>query len=271
MRSLLEPSLIRLPRLYAWLIGRRRHPNLEKAVFLLLVQRGDCVVEVGANTGYYTRLFAQLVGARGCVHAFEPIPPTFAGLQASLRGAPAGRVVLNNCALAEEEGTAPLYLPGADHGQAALARHSFGSWAATDVPVQTYSCRTATLDAYVAAAGLAALNFVKCDVEGAELLVLRGAQETIRRFKPLLFLEVSRHWTEGFGYAPADLARFLEVLGYSRFFLVEDEIRPVTDLPRELADGRLPDSVNLLCADPALHARRLARLEPWLARSPERR
>jgi FkbM family methyltransferase len=266
MRSLLERLLIRLPGLYAWLVGRRHHPNLEKIVFLRLVRRGDSVVEVGANTGYYTRLFSQLVAPRGCVHAFEPTPPTFAGLQAHLRQAPVGRVVLNNCALAEEETTAALYLPGTDHGQAALTRHTFGSWAATDVPVHTYLCRTTTLDAYAATARLGSLSFVKCDVEGAELLVLRGGQETIRRFKPLLFLEVSRHWTADFGYAPTDLARFLEALGYSRFFLVGDEILPVSDLPRDLADDRLPDSVNLLCADPAVHARRLARLEPWLAR-----
>jgi FkbM family methyltransferase len=266
MRSLLESSLIYLPGLYAWLIGRRRRPNLEKIVFLSLVRRGDSVVEVGANTGYYTRLFSQLVGARGRVHAFEPIPPTFAELQANLRHAPAGRVVLNNCALAEEEATVDLYLPGEDHGQAALTRHTFGSWAAADVPVHTYPCRTTALDVYAATAGLTALSFVKCDVEGAELLVLRGARETIHRFKPLLFLEVSRHWTAGFGYAPADLARFLEALGYSRFFLVGDEILPLSDLPRTLADDRLPDSANLLCADPGLHARRLARLEPWLAR-----
>jgi FkbM family methyltransferase len=266
MRLLLEHFLIRLPGLYAWLIGRRRHPNLEKAVFLSLVHRGDAVVEVGANTGYYTRLFSQLVGARGHVHAFEPAPPTFAELQANLRHAPRGRVALNNCALADEERMADLYLPGEDHGQAALTRHTFGSWADADVPVHTYSCRTTTLDAYAATARLDALSFVKCDTEGAELLVLRGAQETIRRFKPLLFLEVSRHWTADFGYAPADLARFLESLGYSRFFLVSDEILQLSDLPRDLASDRLPDSANLLCADPELHAGRLARLRPWPAR-----
>ena len=268
LRPLLERFLTYLPGLYAWLISRRRHPNLEKIVFLSLVRRGDTVIDVGANTGYYTLLFSRLAGAHGSVHAFEPVPPTFAKLQAHLRRGSSGPVAVNNCALADAEKTVDMYLPGEDHGQAALTRHTFGTWA-TDAPVRTFSCRTTTLDAYAGTAGLESLSFVKCDVEGAELLVLRGAVQTIRRFRPLLFLEVSRHWTADFAYQPQDLARFLEDLGYSRFFLVGDEIFPLGDLSRGLAADRLPDSVNLLCADERSHGQRIARLQPWLARGPE--
>jgi len=264
-RSLLERSLTRLPGLYARLISRRRHPNLEKIVFLSLVRRGDTVVDVGANTGYYTLLFSHLVGTRGSVHAFEPVPPTFAQLQPHVqRARPHDNVALNNCALADEEKTAALYMPGDDHGQAALTRHAFGSWAAETL-VHTYPCRATTLDAYVETTGIADLSFVKCDVEGAELLVLRGASRTIRRFRPLLFLEVSRHWTAGFGYEPAEVARFLEDLGYSRFFLVTTELIPLSDVRHDLDLHRLPDSANLLCADDRWHRQRLARLRPWLA------
>lgn len=262
LSSLLDRSLTRMPGLYARLIARRRSPNLEKIVFLSLAGRGDTVVDAGANTGYYTLLFSHLVGARGSVHAFEPVPPTFAELRARIERAGRTNVVLNDCALAEEEKDADLYLPGDDHGQAALRRHTFGSWTA-EAPVRTYPCRTTTLDAYAEARQLADLSFVKCDVEGAELLVLRGALRTLRRFTPLLFLEVSPHWTADFAYEPADLARLLEELGYSRFFLVTDKLSPLSDLRRDLDVQRLPDSANLLCAHDR-HGRRLARLRPWL-------
>lgn len=265
LRSLLERSLTRLPGLYARLIARRREPNLEKIVFLSLVRRGDTVMDIGANTGYYTLLFSHLVGARGSVHAFEPVPPTFARLQAHVqRAGRSSNVVLNNQALADEEKESTLYLPGDDHGQAALTAHTFGSWTA-EAPVQTYPCRATTLDAYAATREIGALSFVKCDVEGAELLVLRGARQAIHRFTPLLFLEVSRHWTADFAYEPADVARFLQDLGYSRFFLVTDKLLPLSELPRELDVRRLPDSANLLCAHDRHHERRLARLQPWLA------
>jgi FkbM family methyltransferase len=254
-----------MPGLYARLIARRRMPNLEKIVFLRLVRRGGTVVDIGANTGYYTLLFSHLVGGRGRVHAFEPAPPTFAELERHIRQAGrSGNVVLNNCALADAEATMELYLPGDDHGQAALTRHSFGSWTA-EAPVRTFPCRVTTLDAYAESQGMNALSFLKCDVEGAELPVLRGAHRTIQRLTPLLFLEVSRHWTADFSYEPADLARFLEPLGYSRFFLVTDSLVPLSDPRRDLAAHRLPDSANLLCAHDR-HGSRLAGLRPWLAK-----
>ncbi len=263
LRALLEVPLTRLPGLYARLIARRREPNLEKIVFLSLVRRGDTVVDIGANTGYYSLLFSRLAGARGNVHAFEPVPPTFRELEANVRHARrAGNMVLNRCALSDTAGTATLYMPGDDHGQAALTRHTFGSWTA-QASVRTFSCPVTTLDAYLAPRAVGAPSFVKCDVEGAELPVLRGAAETIRRFTPLLFLEVSRHWSAGFAYEPADVARFLQTFGYSRFFLVTDRLLPVFEVQRDLAPDRLPDAANLLCAHDR-HARRLARLRPWL-------
>jgi FkbM family methyltransferase len=261
-RDFLELALTRFPGLYSRLIAQRRTPNLEKIVFLSLVRRGDVVADVGANTGYYSLLFSHLVGASGCVHAFEPVPPTFAELEARMRRARFGNVVLNDSALVEEEKTTTIYLPGNDPGQAALTRHRFGSWTMGG-PIHTYSCRATTLDAYVESRGIQSLDFVKCDVEGAELLVLRGALKTIRRFSPLLFLEVSRHWTTDFSYEPADLGQFLESFGYSRFFLATDRLIPISEVQRDLDGSRLPASANLLCAQER-HASRVARLRRWL-------
>ena len=263
LRTLMEASLTRLPGLYARLISWRREPNLEKIVFLSLIRRGDTVLDVGANTGYYSLLFSHLAGALGSVHAFEPVPPTFSELEANVRRARrSGNMVLNRCALSDTAGTATLYMPGDDHGQAALTRHTFGSWTER-APVRTFSCPVTTLDAYMASQEVGAPSFVKCDVEGAELPVLRGAAGTIGRFTPLLLLEVSRHWSASFSYEPADAARFLETFGYSRFFLVTDRLLPVSGDLRDLDPGRVPDSANLLCAH-GRHARRLARLRPWL-------
>lgn len=268
LRGLLERALTRVPGLYARLIARRRQPNLEKIVFLRLLRRGDTVADVGANAGYYTLLFSHLVGPRGRVHAFEPVPPTFARLQTNVRQAGrSANVLLNNLAVADEEKETALYLPGDDHGQAALTAHTFGSWS-TEESVRTFPCRATTLDAYAEARRIDRLDFVKCDVEGAELLVLRGGAETLRRTRPLLFLEVSRHWTADFAYQPVDVARFLQDLGYSRFFLVtDDRLTALSDLSRDLDTSRLPDSANLLCAPEGLHDRRLARLRPWRAGS----
>jgi hypothetical protein len=107
---------------------------------------------------------------------------------------------------------------------------------------------------------MGSLSFVKCDVEGAELPVLRGASESIRRFTPLVFVEVSPQWSADFSYQPADLARFLETFGYTRFFLVTDFLVPIRDLREDLDPARLPASANLLCSQEGdARIRRLAR------------
>lgn len=262
LRPWLDFALAQAPALYARVLRRRRQLNLEKLAFLAVVRRGDVVFDVGANHGYYTLLFSHLVGRGGQVHAFEPVPPTFAALSAHVeRGRRFDNVTLNECALAAAAGELPLFVPDGDHGQASMARHAAGSWASA-AQVHRHACRSETLDGYLAERGGAPPSFVKCDVEGAELRVLEGASETLRRRRPpLLHLEVNPDWTRSLGYEPSDLVRFLAPYGYSRFLLVDGRIRPLADPVRELAAFR--GSANLVCGVSEAHGGRLDRLLAW--------
>ncbi len=261
-RSAVERVLARQPALYAGALRLLRSPDLGKRIFVAVIRRGDVVFDVGANRGAYTALFARLVGSPGEVHAFEPVPPTCDALAEALRAAGIGNVVVNRSALAETPGELPLYVPGDDFGQASLARHGAGSWTGA-AAVHSYRAPVETLDGYVRRRGLARLDFVKCDVEGAELAVLRGAGETLRAFAPLLYLEVCADWTAGFGYAPSALPEHLRALGYADFYLVRSAaaggVRRLHDPEGELAPERLGGSADLLCAKPG-HRARLHRL-----------
>jgi hypothetical protein len=74
--------------------------------------------------------------------------------------------------------------------------------------------KTDTLDHFVEENGIGRLDFVKADVEGAELRVLEGAKETIERFKPAFLLEIEERHVERFGYHAKDVADFLTERGY---------------------------------------------------------
>jgi len=261
-RRAVDRLLAREPALYAAALRLIGSPDLGKRTFVALVGRGDVVFDVGANRGSYTALFARLAAPGGEVHAFEPVPPTCEALEANLRAQGIGDVVVNRSALGEAAGELPLFVPGDDFGQASLARHAAGSWSKASA-VQSFSAPVETLDEYARRRSLDHLDFVKCDVEGAELPVLRGATETLRTLAPLLYLEVCADWTAGFGYEPSAVPEHLCRLGYTGFYLVRSQaaggIRRLADPAAELSPERLHGSADLLCATPA-HRGRLDRL-----------
>jgi len=227
VRRLARMLFAKAPKLYLATLKALRRGSPEKRLYLCIVKKGDVVIDVGANVGYYTTLFADLVGPSGEVHAFEPVPSTFESLAREIRRFPRHKNVSLNClALGDRDRTAVIHVPNGDHGQAALIRHREGSWCnrqSREVPIQMMR-----LDRY--AERLPKIDFVKCDVEGAELLVLRGSESTLRRCRPKIFLEIEERWTKSFGWTGADVIRFLRNIGYQQFYRLEDQgLRDATD------------------------------------------
>ena len=146
----------------------------------------------------------------------------------------------------EEEGF--LYFHKAETG-ATSARNNRGFAGATREAV-----RSTTLDRYCAGKGLAP-ELIKCDVEGSEWAVIKGGVETIRRCRPVIFLELLRKWSANFGYHPNDVIGWLGEIGYEAW-----AIEPEGGLARctEVTDDTL--ATNFLFVDPARHASLLARL-----------
>jgi FkbM family methyltransferase len=128
---------------------------------------GACVWDVGANIGYYTKLFSERVGSSGRVYAFEPLPATVAKLTAAV-GVLANVSILP-VALSDRIGSAAID-PG-NEDQLATARIEEGGAVPTEL--QTGDNMTS-----IGAAGLPAM--VKIDVEGHEFEVLRGMGQVLR-------------------------------------------------------------------------------------------
>lgn len=71
-----------------------------------------------------------------------------------------------------------------------------------------------TIDDFVRRNGIDRIDFIKCDVEGAEKLVIDGARRSLEQFQPILLLEILETWTERYHYRPEDLFVLLTALGY---------------------------------------------------------
>jgi FkbM family methyltransferase len=188
------------------------------------VSEDDVVFDIGANLGVHTALLSQLVGARGCVFAFEPNPELLPTLALTIDGMQ--NATLCRYALSDEDGEATFFVPR-DHAMGSLS-----DWTATEpmaelrrklalgkaraIPVQQQR-----IDDLVAEGVIPLPDFIKCDVEGAELKVFRGAKETLDRINaPVILFEAGPESAGGFGLAMTDAADFLGSLprpGYQFF------------------------------------------------------
>jgi FkbM family methyltransferase len=168
------------------------------AALAYLLRDDSCCVDVGAHHGDVLALCRRLA-PRGRHFAFEPIPELAAGLRRRFPG-----VELHEVALTDESGAAPFHHVRTNSGYSGLRRRTFDR---PNEQVEMISVRTARLDDVVPADQR--VDFVKIDVEGAELQVLRGGIRTISRWRPVIVFEHGRGAAEHYGTTPAMVHHFL--------------------------------------------------------------
>jgi FkbM family methyltransferase len=202
----------------------------------VLPARDVVMWDVGAHIGFHTLGFALIVGPSGHVVGFEPNSSNRERLEQNLKRNSdlAAHITILPCALSDRDGDASLVIsrdiesgassmsfldgttPSVDPG---IARE----WNKIVVPVRT-------ADALVREGTAAAPHIIKIDVEGAELLVLRGAEQTMRTNRPMLIVEAHS------AHLAVETQRWLHEQGY--------EIQVLADLApsRVLLSARRADS-----------------------------
>lgn len=188
----------------------------EYEAFKAAVRPGATVLDVGANVGAYTALFAQWAGPSGRVIAFEPAPAAVAGLRELVRlNGLADRVEIEESAVAGSVGTAAFTSDAASGANALAAQPGSPG---------TITVRTTSLDAFCDARALSP-DVVKIDVEGAELDVLRGARRTLASPRIAAFVEFHPSAWRSRGIARADIEAVLAGQG-----LAAEPLHPSIDI-----------------------------------------
>ncbi len=176
-------------------------------LFEKMVAPGSTVYDIGAHVGYYTLMASVLVGPTGKVYAFEPLPRNLHYLRKHLSLNKIQNVQVIAGAVSDTDGTL-RFQEGGDSSTGRLSE-------AGDIVVATYR-----LDNFVKEKNLPLPDYLKIDVEGAELKVLQGSRNILRQRHPVIFL--ATHGED----IHKECCAFLTSCGYT--------IRPIADYADEV-------------------------------------
>lgn len=185
-----------------------------------LVEPGAVCIDIGAAAGIYTMALSRLAGPRGQVHSVEPLP--FANLLVA-RMLNVGRVTnvrQHAVALGAEAGIDFMSVPvgrfGLVTGRSFLDRRAGGPDPNTEFAGQvTVTVTVDTLDGLCARLGIERLDFVKIDVEGAELEVLEGGRGIVDACRPAFLVEIEARHAARYRRSPDEVMGWLFERGYS--------------------------------------------------------
>jgi FkbM family methyltransferase len=188
------------------------------------------VLDVGGHAGQFAKLLARLA-PEGRVYSFEPGNYARTILERAIRLNRLRNVEIVPRALGSAPGWVTLSVPIKRSGSMGFGLGHLGAGdPARAAAVETVEVDT--IDAFARARGLARLDFVKADIEGWELEMLRGGADTLRRFGPVLFLEVDDQRLARAGDSGEALAGFLGTLGYRPFVQAGNGIAPASSEDR---------------------------------------
>lgn len=165
-----------------WIVGSSNHGCWlgsyeydKRLAFERTVKENGVVFDIGAHVGFYALLASVLVGPQGKVFAFEPHPRNLRYLREHLRLNAIGNVQVIDAAVSDRAAMSWMQ----------EGRHS-STWRLA--PEGAVQVRTLSLEGAVSRGELPIPDFIKIDVEGAEMLVLSGAKSILQDVHPVLFL-----------------------------------------------------------------------------------
>jgi len=175
----------------------------ERHLFKQIIRPGSLVVDVGSNIGVHTKLFSKLVGKFGEVHSFEPDRLNFFRLQQNVGNS--DNVTLNSSAVGEQTGVTNLFL-SADLNVDHRTFDAGDGRSSVEVPI-------VSLDNYFSSR--TKVNFIKIDVQGHELAVLKGARRVLKdNYEIQVLLEFWPYGMQQGAVTPSEIFDFFEEQGF---------------------------------------------------------
>lgn len=181
--------------------------EIEKENFFMSLQKGDVILDIGANLGQFTLNCAQKVQPEGLVLSFEPDQENYLKLKKNIDLNHFQNIQCFPLALGEFSGNAEMKIVDPHNkGMNKIENNDHGN------------VLVMTLDEFLKENKIEKLDKIKIDTEGYELHILKGGKNTLQKFHPMLFLEIDERNLLEQNAGPAELFKFLDDLGYKIYF-----------------------------------------------------
>ena len=167
----------------------KSHEPINTQIISRILKKGMTCLDIGGNIGYYVLLERQLVGDKGRIIAFEPLPRNYQYLQKNIQLQNVKNISAYNFACGDKEGKATFFVNKKSNGCCVIAEGvappdpSLGTL--TEVPIKI-------LDPFIEELKLERVDFVRMDSEGYELHILKGLKKTLEKFKPIISIELHK-------------------------------------------------------------------------------
>jgi len=202
------------------MLNMGNYEKIEADMCLSLVKPGFTIFDIGANIGWFSLIVSKNIPDI-TVYSFEPITATFENLNRNLAINGNLPVTTYNFGFYSENTSLTFYYDSECSGKTSAANLA-------EVEVTEVNCNLKKMDSFVKNEKIKKLDFVKCDVEGAEYFVYKGGLETLKKFKPIIFSEMLRKWSAKFDYHPNDIITYLNNIGYLCFVIRGNKLEDFT-------------------------------------------
>jgi FkbM family methyltransferase len=208
-----------------------------------IISPGDVVLDIGANIGYYTVIFAKLVGQNGKVFAFEPEPTNFSLLQKNVSINGCSNVTVEQKAVSNRNERKKLYLNKENAGMHTIYKSQYADLDPVEI-------ETISLDTYFNNY-TGKIDFIKMDIEGSEYTALEGMKTILQRQNSIkLLVAFFPSAIREYGYEPEQYFDLLRSYGFRIYFINSQTkdlelVNPV-DLQHLINRGSKYE-LNLLC------------------------
>ena len=208
------------------------------------IKKGDIVVDVGASIGYFTLIFAQLVGNEGKVFAFEPRPERFELLKKNIEINGYQNIIAEQKAVMNHNGKDEFYFSKSEKTGFKLLVSEKDS---KEIAEKIFA-NTIRLDDYFNERNLTdKINFIKSDVDGPEFSVLQSAESILKNKHVKIFFEWDHEYIELVGDDPEKVLGFLYKNDF-KIYSPDYKNQKYTEIAKKHLLGlKSSDTVNLLC------------------------